>query len=514
MPEQLEMSLEARCRLLTVDEIYRSEDSSWLRIIKEDSRVERKEAGIHAKALSVWFSMWANTPPHGGVIVIGISDNGDILGTLHQEVKHMNELERTGDVYCPDARCEFKKLEVLNRNGQRDQLLLIRVHYNSLKVVRTTEGMAYVRRGGSRRELKEEEIREIQIEKGELSWERENTSLHYPDDFDQKAIKQFATSVIEKVNLEHTAAVEEILEIRHLGRIVNDQFIPNKACALLFGKDPSSEIPGCRIRFLRFDGKDEGFGEKYNAIKDQWIEGNIPSQLVRAEAVIEGQLREFSHLGREGKFVTSPEYPKPAWYEAVVNAVCHRSYNLKTIPVFIRMFDDRLEVESPGGFLPFVTPDNIYDCHHPRNPDLMNALYFLDYVKCAHEGTRRMRETMQELELPAPIFRESQISHVVFKVTLKNNVEHRKAWLDSDASKVVGEVIFKTLTEHEKRIINYVAEYGQISVTDAVRLTNKAWESCKEILMSLVTKGILVHVHQKNVLRDSKAHFVLKSNSN
>jgi ATP-dependent DNA helicase RecG len=104
----------------------------------------------------------------------------------------------------------------------------------------------------------------------------------------------------------------------------------------------------------------------------------------------------------------------------------------------------------------------------------MNALYFLDYVKCAHEGTRRMRQTMQELQLPDPVFSESKTSHVQFKVILKNDVEHRKMWIDSDATKVVGELIYQTLSEQERRIINYVAEFDRISVTDAVRVTSKA----------------------------------------
>jgi ATP-dependent DNA helicase RecG len=173
------------------------------------------------------------------------------------------------------------------------------------------------------------------------------------------------------------------------------------------------------------------------------------------------------------------------------------------------MFDNRLEIESPGGFLPFVTPLNIYERHDPRNPDLMNALYFLDYVKCANEGTKRMRQTMQELQLPDPIFTEHTVSHVKFTVVLKNNVEHRKAWLDSDASKVVGEAIFRGLTEHEKRIINHVAEFEKISVTGAARLTGKAWESCKNILEKLCAKGILKPVHRKDILRDPKARYVL-----
>jgi ATP-dependent DNA helicase RecG len=175
------------------------------------------------------------------------------------------------------------------------------------------------------------------------------------------------------------------------------------------------------------------------------------------------------------------------------------------------MFDDRFEVESPGGFLPFVNANNIYDQHEPRNPDLMNALYFFNYVKCAHEGTRRMRQTMQDLQLPPPIFTESAATNPYFKVVLKNNVEHRKRWLDSDAKRIVGEVVFQTLKEHELRMINYVAEYGSISVTDAVRITGKAWGTCKDLLMKLVERGILKHVHQKDILRDSKARFVLVS---
>jgi ATP-dependent DNA helicase RecG len=511
MAQQFELSLETQLRLLTADEIYSMAEPEHLKLIKEDRRIERKSVGIHSRDLATWFSMWANTAPHGGIIAIGVSNDGELEGVLESSQKHLNDLERTGDVYCPDAKYEFKKINITNKNGQPDQLLIIRVHYHDKKVVRTSDGSAWTRRGESKRQLKEEEIREIQIEKGELLWEREDSSLVYPDDFEQKTIARFAESVAQKFGLQNTTVPEEILEVRRLGKFKNKKFIPNKACALIFAKDPCLEIPGSRIRFLRFDGKDEGFGEKYNAIKDQWIEGNIPSQLLQTEKVIEGQLREFSRLGRDGKFITSPEYPKDAWYEAVVNAVCHRSYNLKNIPIFIKMFDDRLEVESPGGFLPFVTPSNIYDTHHPRNPDMMNALYFFDYVKCAHEGTRRMRQTMQALQLPLPVFSEAGSSHVHFKVVLKNNVEHRKKWLDSDAKKVVGEMIYQTLTEHEMRVINHVAEFGKITVNETIRITGKAWRTSKQLLSGLEQRKILKHNKRENILRDSKAHFVLFS---
>jgi predicted HTH transcriptional regulator len=122
---------------------------------------------------------------------------------------------------------------------------------------------------------------------------------------------------------------------------------------------------------------------------------------------------------------TAPEYPKGAWLEAVVNACVHRSYgSLKNMNIFIRMFDDRLEVESPGGFPPPVTPENIYDMHHPRNPILMDAMNMLNFVKMAREGTRRMRDTMAESELPPPHFAQKDSAYSLVKVTLKNNIKH------------------------------------------------------------------------------------------
>lgn len=61
-------------------------------------------------------------------------------------------------------------------------------------------------------------------------------------------------------------------------------------------------------------------------------------------------------------------------------------------------------VESPGAFLPPTTADTVFDAHNPRNPNIMWALYYFDFVQCAFEGTRRMRNEMRAANLPDPIF--------------------------------------------------------------------------------------------------------------
>ena len=95
--------------------------------------------------------------------------------------------------------------------------------------------------------------------------------------------------------------------------------------------------------------------------------------------------------------------------------------------VFIRMFDDRLEIESPGGFPPLVTPQNIYEIHHRRNYFLMDALFYLDLVKGENEGTRRIRDEMKAMSLPEPDFssKNAELGNAMVRVTLLNDSERR-----------------------------------------------------------------------------------------
>ncbi len=68
--------------------------------------------------------------------------------------------------------------------------------------------------------------------------------------------------------------------------------------------------------------------------------------------------------------------------------------------------------------------------------------------------------------LPPPEFSQKQIGAHSVHVTLKNSIEHRRTFLNSGAANVVGAALYETLTEHERLVINFVAEQGKISVSD------------------------------------------------
>jgi len=140
----------------------------------------------------------------------------------------------------------------------------------------------------------------------------------------------------------------------------------------------------------------------------------------------------------------------------------------------------------------------------------MDAMFYLRFVLCTHEGTRRIRDSMDRLGLPAPVFAETTSSAAHVRVMLKNDEEHRRQFVDSDAFRVLGESLSATLNEFERRIVNYVAEHNTINVTEAARLSGKQWQAAKKTLSSLADRNILDHVHSKTIERDANAYFVLK----
>ena len=434
LPRQLVLNFDAHSSmqsLMTVDDIFINADEKLLKELHEDNRIERKPSKFSGSSLGEYISMWANTAPDGGIIVVGMRDKnagGGFLGCEQLSKDSLNQLESCGATFCPDAKVETKRVYGQNIDGKDDFVVVFRVYYNESVVVKNTSGKAFHRIADSKYELKAERLRELQADKGEVSFEQQSSGLKWPDDFDMSSIKEFVEVVKAKRRLEGNQTVSEILQNRRLGRISRaGVFDPNMACALLFANDPQMVSPGCKVRFQRFDGDQEETGERYNAVKDMILEGTVPSLIVQVANMLESQLRSFSPLDEKVKFQVLSEYPHVAWYEAVVNACVHRSYGngMKNMPVFVKMFNDRLEIESPGPFPPYVTPSNIYDTHSPRNPWLMDAMFYLEYVKCAHEGTRRIRDSMKEMKLPEPTFSQSSSQHVYVKVTLRNMIHQR-----------------------------------------------------------------------------------------
>ncbi len=177
MPEvQLSFDFEAeppkRLELLTPDEIFDLADQSLLESLREDKRLERKPAGFSGSPLAEYLSMWANTPPEGGLLVMGMNDNGTFPGCSGLSPKNLNGLEALQEL-CPDAQCATKRVGVVKPDGSHDFVVLVRVFYQRARLVKTPQGVVCARRGDRKKRLTPEEARELAQDKGEIDFEQE-----------------------------------------------------------------------------------------------------------------------------------------------------------------------------------------------------------------------------------------------------------------------------------------------------------------------------------------------------
>jgi ATP-dependent DNA helicase RecG len=319
--EQLSFSFETPSTLLAPDDIFGlSDDSELLRRLKESRQWERKPPGIHPRALGEYFSMWANTSPDGGLVAVGIEDNGEISGCHRLSQNQVNALEKSGYVYCSEARSQSKLVQVTAEDGYPSFVILFRVFYREDKIVIDSSGHAFVRVGDEKHKLTIDEVRELQIDKGQLDFEQEPSHLDFPGDFSGVLIKRFIDRLKELRGLSGGHSDAELLAHRHLGRFSKGTFVPSNSCTLLFAKDPLGGFPGCRVRFLRVEGEVELSGKDYNIVQSKFIEGPIPQLIDESAKVIESQLRDFSRWDESGKFFSAPEYPKGAWCSATIRS--------------------------------------------------------------------------------------------------------------------------------------------------------------------------------------------------
>ncbi|MFD1951916.1 ATP-binding protein [Sphingomonas arantia] len=483
----------------------------WLRLDRmtvadfgEDRRIERKSGRtIRYDDLAEYYSMWSNTVD-GGIMLIGVDDNGGLRGCSSLSQDQLNGIDKFHTNNCPDASPEPRRIPI-EVNGKPDFLISIFIPYRGF-LVETHKSEAFIRRGDQKHKMSSEERDDFRSTRHERSWElRKSGFFRYPGDFDQAIIREFANTFRERESKDDWTD-EAVLIDRHLMTYENGEYHPLNSMVLFCAYDPRMQHAGCRIRVQRFDGVEEGSGSDFRPLKDFYIEGNIPAILKKAGQSIADLNHDVTWLGRDGKFVTTPEYPRWAWFEAIVNALVHRSYSFSGSEITVKFFSDRLEVESPGGFVPPVTPENVYYHRASRNPHLMEALRYLGFVRMTREGTRRMKESMESYGLPAPTFSQQTMHGVAVRVVLRNDHHTRKRSTDRDVATYCGVELWKQLAEHEVQIIGYAYNNGQIQVAEAERLTKRTWGTSKKDLTRLVDKGLLRFIAPTK-LRDPKARY-------
>ena len=209
----------------------------------------------------------------------------------------------------------------------------------------------------------------------------------------------------------------------------------------------------------------------------------------KAKDFIGSQLRQFVALDRNtGKFKEVPEYPEFAWQEGIVNAVTHREYAMAGSYIKVSMYDDRLEIESPGKLPNIVTVDNIKDTRYSRNPRISRVLTDFGWVRELNEGVKRIYSDMKMFFLDEPVYTEPDQS---VRLVLKNNIVMRNIRRQDRIIEFIGEDQWKKFDVLDKRILVYMSNHKNASRSDLERYINRSSRTIGSRLRKMVNLNII-----------------------
>ena len=450
----------------------------------ENKYFDRKSAKIKPSDLAPLISAFANA--EGGTIVIGISDKTLEIEGIHQygmdKVNEFIAIPKNGCKPMPQYNEEF--LNVINSKGEEDQLLLLHIQPSIDQIVRTTNDSTYLRIGDKTKELKGDDLRNLEYAKSTRHFEDEINRDASIEDLDEELISEYK----EKLDASHLPT-EQVLKARAFIKSQDGNDYLTNAVVLLFAKNISQFYPNCRVRFVRYDGNSAQVGTRMNIIKDKNIECNILKLIDETRLFISSQLREFTALDPlTGKFKTVPEYPEFSWLEGIVNAVTHREYGMSGRYILVTMFDDRLEIKSPGKLPNIVTVDNIKDTRYARNPRISRVLTDFGWVRELNEGVKRIYSDMADFFLDEPEYSEPEYS---VKLILKNNIVMRNIRQESRLERIITPEIWQQLDELEKSILTYLASKKTVTRAELCTFTSKAPNTISARLNHLIKLNII-----------------------
>ncbi len=268
------------------------------------------------------------------------------------------------------------------------------------------KGKYLVRDGDRNRPLTPRHLRRLMMERGAVSFEALVPDGARLDDIAWEKVEQYLATL---EGLSATNREEALLQRGCLTR-GDDILRPTYAGLLLFGCEPQRWVPTCKILAVRYPGRtmDDSF------IREE-ILGTLPEQIRRAEAFVVSNMRRGVRLQALER-AEETEYPTEVVREAIVNAIAHRSYQVRGNEIRVLMFSDRIEFYSPGRLPGHVTVENLVDERFSRNECIVQVLSDMGFIERLGYGIDRMIRHMAEAKLPPPSFRETAAG---FQVSLR-----------------------------------------------------------------------------------------------
>ena len=376
----------------------------------EASRIQFKERILDRYDIGCELVAFSNA--RGGKLVVGIKDKtGSINALSYSEVQQTTNLlsDIASENVVPSILITVETISV-----EDGSLVVATIKEGLNKPYHDNKGIVWVKQGADKRKVFDNaELAEMMTDCGSFAPDESGVRDASINDLDSDTIKLFLSNkferVLEKKGLLGDAFKEASLDdvcsaiakghdaehlLRNLRFIRPDGKI-TMAAMLLFGKYTQRWLPVMTAKCICFVGNSVGGKLFRDKVSDNDMEGNLLHQFETIMDFFTRNLRRVQ-VGKEFNQQGKLEIPYTSLVEFTVNALVHRSLNIKS-PVRIFIFDDRVEIHSPGALPNGLTVDDITSgTSMPRNTFLFdNAIYLLPYTGAGSGITRAMSEDVK-----------------------------------------------------------------------------------------------------------------------
>lgn len=371
----------------------------------ESDRVEFKEKINHnLDRVREAICAFANDlPNHGkpGVVFVGVKDDGSCAGFGITE----SVLSRLAGLRDEGKILPFPTMAVEKRSLSGCDVAVVIVSPSDNPPVKV-DGRIWVRVGPTRRTASVADEHRL-LEKRRWGALPPDAQPVQGSDLGELDLRRFSLEYLPSaVSPELVKENDrETIEQLKAHRLVFRDGTPTMTGLLVLGIEPRRWLPGAYIQFRRIAGT-ELTGD---TIDQEEIGGAVLDQVRRAEEILEVNVREALVIANE-RHEVRPTYPIDALRQVVRNAVLHRTYVASNAPVRMTWYDDRLEIQSPGGPYGQVTAENFgsEDITDYRNPNLAGAMKDLGLVERFGAGMGIIRRRLEANGNPPAEFRVEQ----------------------------------------------------------------------------------------------------------
>lgn len=454
----------------------------------ENQRTEFKAAEADSANIAKAIVAMANSG--GGDILLGVGDDGELLGLWYAQppqfsrnIRVMPDLSiwKQWAINVSRHNCD-PSVPIVPEHIHIDgrDFLVLHVPNGQDKPYRAS-GRVYVRIDKEVHEASREELGQLLFESDRIQYERMPVHEAGIQELDEALLQRY---FIEARRLSYPAdAVERARLLVNLSLATHStgRIVPTVAGMLLFGVRPQDHLPAATLKCAFFFGLHQGAQLRDRAD----LVGPLLRVIDQGAAFVARNRRLVPRM--EGiRRVDIPEYPEYSIREAIANALAHRDWSLEGAKVRLFMFDDRMEIWSPGKLPSPITLERLGYDQFSRNKVIARVLVELGYIEEVGLGIRRMREEMASLGLPEPEFREEGFS---FAITFRSIAPRETVVAPADpfqASLERGEI-----NERQYRGLIHAREHRSIARRVYAQLTGVSDRTAARDLTSLVAKRLL-----------------------